>query len=107
MRLIDGDALMETIRAHDYPLRAYFNSTDNGMFTLGIQQAVDEQPTVDAVPVVRCRDCELWNDWDSAGKESLGNYVCSCAHWSVEDGAVLYTRPTDYCSYGERKGGDE
>lgn len=53
MRLVDADALMETIRAHDYPLKAHFNSTDNGMFTLGIQQAVDEQPTVDAVPVVR------------------------------------------------------
>lgn len=72
-----------------------------------VGEAVSAAPTVDAVPVVRCKDCELWNEWDSAGKESLGNYVCSCAHWSVEDGAVLYTRPTDYCSYGERKGGDE
>ena len=45
-RLIDADALMETIRAHDYPLKAHFNSTDNGMFTIGIQQAVDEQPTI-------------------------------------------------------------
>ena len=31
-RLIDADALMGVIRAHDYPLRAHFNSTDNGMF---------------------------------------------------------------------------
>lgn len=46
MRLIDADALMVTIRAHEYPLKSYFNSTDVGMFTLGIQQAVDEQPTV-------------------------------------------------------------
>lgn len=45
-RLIDADALMEIIRAHDYPLTAHFNSTDNGMFTLGIQQAVDETPTI-------------------------------------------------------------
>ncbi len=42
MRLIDADALMKAIRAHDYPLRAHFNSTDNGMFTIGIQQAVDD-----------------------------------------------------------------
>lgn len=45
-RLIDADALMNCIRAHDYPLTAHFNSTDNGMFTLGIQQAVDEAPTI-------------------------------------------------------------
>lgn len=46
-RLIDADELMQTIREHDYPLTAYpLNSTDNGMFTLGIQQAVDETPTV-------------------------------------------------------------
>jgi len=45
-RLIDADALKEIIKAHDYPLRAHFNSTDNGMFTIGIQQAVDETPTI-------------------------------------------------------------
>lgn len=46
LRLIDADALMDVIRANDYPLRAHFNSTDNGMFTIGIQQAVDEAPTI-------------------------------------------------------------
>lgn len=45
-RLIDADALMQIIREHDYPLKAHFNSTDNGMFTIGIQQAVDETPTI-------------------------------------------------------------
>ena len=49
MRLIDADALMEVIREHDYPLRSHFNSTDNGMFTLGIQQAVYEAPTIEPV----------------------------------------------------------
>lgn len=53
--------------------------------------------------IVRCKDCDCWNDWDSAGRESLGNYVCSCAYWSVEDGPVFYTRPTDFCSYGEKR----
>ena len=53
MRQIDADALMKVIREHDYPLRSHFNSTDNGMFTIGVQQAADEAPTIDAVPVVR------------------------------------------------------
>lgn len=45
-RLVDADALMDVIHSHDYPLTAHFNSTDNGMFTVGIQQAVDEAPTI-------------------------------------------------------------
>lgn len=58
MRLIDADALKETVRTHDYILKDCFNSIDKGMFTLGIMYAIDEQPTIDAVPVIRCRYCE-------------------------------------------------
>ena len=50
-RRIDADALMDVIRQHEYRLATKQGSIDYGMFTLGIQQAVDEQPTVDAVPV--------------------------------------------------------
>ena len=50
-RLIDADALMDVIKQHEYRLATKQGSIDYGMFTLGIQQAVDEQPTVDAVPV--------------------------------------------------------
>lgn len=60
-------------------------------------------PPVDAVEVVRCKDCDLWNEWDHSGRESLGNFRCSCAHWSVEDGPVFFTAPTDFCSYAEPK----
>ena len=56
-RLIDADALMNVIRQHEYRLATKQGSIDYGMFTLGIQQAVDEQPTIDAVEVVRCREC--------------------------------------------------
>ena len=59
MRLIDADALMDVIRQHEYRLATKQGSIDYGMFTLGIQQAVDEQPTIDAVPVVRCDSCVL------------------------------------------------
>lgn len=52
MRLIDADALKQTINEHDYVLRDMFNSTDKGMFTIGIDFAINEQPTIDAVPVV-------------------------------------------------------
>ena len=57
MRLIKADALMDVIRQHEYLLATKQGSIDYGMFTNGIQQAVDEQPIIDAVPVVRCKDC--------------------------------------------------
>ena len=60
----------------------------------------------DVVEVVRCKDCDLWNRCYEAGHEQTGNHVCACEYFSNEDGYVVYTRPDDYCSYGERKEGE-
>jgi len=87
MRLIDADELMETIKAHDYPLKDHLNSTDNGMFTIGIQQAVDEQPTVDAVPVVRCGKCKHREE----------------KHFWCEKVQDFISNPEWFCADGERK----
>ena len=29
-------------------------------------------PPEDVVPIIRCKDCSYWNDWDSTGKKALG-----------------------------------
>ena len=50
MRLIDADVLIKTIRENDYLVVDYFNSKDRGMFTSGILQAIDEQPSVQPEP---------------------------------------------------------
>ena len=84
-RLIDADALMDVIRQHEYRLATKQGSIDYGMFTLGIQQAVDEQPTIDAVEVVRCRDCKH-------------RYSDSWCEYVDDDDNF-------YCARGERKGG--
>ena len=92
MRLIDADAI-------------HYVEIGKGV-EIALASDIDKIPTVshdDVGGVVLCQDCDCWNEWDHAGRKSLGNYVCSCAHWTVEDGAVLYTKPTDFCSYGERK----
>ena len=60
-------------------------------------------PAVEAAQVVRCKDCELWNEWDRSGHESLNNLRCSCACFSGEDGYTVCTAPNDFCSYGEPK----
>ena len=47
MRLIDADALKETIAKNVYLVADFFNSRDYGMFwTGGIEKAIDEQPTI-------------------------------------------------------------
>ena len=51
-RLIDADKLIETIKQHHYMLADRLNSLDWGMFTIGIEQAIQEQPTVNEwIPV--------------------------------------------------------
>jgi len=45
MRLINADALMETIERNAYPIHYDSNSVSHGMSIEGLKQAVDEQPT--------------------------------------------------------------
>ena len=45
-RLIEAESLKEVIHQHDYPLAARTNSIDFGMFTIGIDQAIDEAETI-------------------------------------------------------------
>ena len=48
MRLIDADFLLKLIKENDYMLVVdNLNSRDYGMFTTGIEQAIDLTPTVE------------------------------------------------------------
>lgn len=49
---------------------------------------IDNCPTVDAVEVVRCRDCKHYDETDS--------FNCKFAF-------MEFRRPDDFCSYGERR----
>ena len=50
---------------------------------------IKKQPTINAVTVVRCRDCKHYNEGFCVGYH---------AHHDI--------MPDDFCSYGERKDGD-
>ena len=50
-----------------------------------------KQPTVDAVPVVRCRECKHHHDCDT--------HFCDALGMDCPDDSEFF------CSYGKRKGG--
>ena len=85
MRLIDADATKRRV-------------ADTFFDTLipCVNRALDDSPTVDAVPVVRCKDCVNGTVFvDKRGAEYVD---CVRDDYSVR-------KPTDYCSYGKRKEG--
>ena len=56
-------------------------------------------PTVDAVPVVRCRECKHWKPSGSKAGNSFSDmeYIGGCEFTNY------CRRESDFCSYGNRK----
>lgn len=81
MRLIDADEL------NDYVMDTYGGGiTDNTVIFYGdVLTIINEAPTVDAVEVVRCKDCE---------------HYCDGTWCDINE---AYFEDDDFCSYGERK----
>ena len=57
------------------------------------------EKTVDAVEVVRCKDCKSWEQYNACDG--------SKPHRCMNLNAIFYMRtaPDDFCSYGERRTG--
>lgn len=82
MRLIDADALESKMEQN-----LWGKEWDKALAL----QMVRDAPTIDAVEVVRCRDCKHWDNEDDAQRCS---YTHNGLHWA---------KPDDFCSYGERR----
>ena len=80
MRLIDANALIEEANAEG--AQCYVDAFQ-----------IANAPTVDAVEVVRCRDCKHWH------KETL---FCDYMPYGEAQERVNWYAD-DFCSYGERK----
>ena len=94
-RLIDADALKtKAIRCETFKL------TDAPVFLKAVgTKEIDKAPTIDAVPVVRCKDCKHYKPQKkSAYWENRANYCNRIV--------TIKVQPYDFCSYGERKDGD-
>lgn len=92
-RLIDADRAMEIIHNQGIAHPNAYHLTNYATLILR------EAPTVDAVPVVRCKDCNHYKPQKkSAHWENRANY-CNRV-------VTIKAQPDDFCSYGERKDGD-
>ena len=91
MRLIDADAFRKhcqniVIEEFDNPaLISWPFAYDN------VIDEINEQPIVDAVPVVRCKDCKHCDKHP---------YTPLCYFWSE---AGIRVSENDYCSHGEMR----
>ena len=90
MRLIDANLLSEAIHENVSALYEDAVCAKEDCLT-----EVYAAPTVDAVPVVRCRECKHCDP---------ENYHCD---HPMGTAAPLRRKPDDFCSYGERKEGDD
>ena len=85
-RLIDADVLMN-------------EANSDGAYGYVDAKQISEVPTIDAVEIVRCRDCKHYRPQKkSAHWENRANYCNRIV--------TIKTRPYDFCSYGKRKDGD-
>jgi hypothetical protein len=91
-RLIDANALRKKA-VWGKIRKGTVYETDAKVVTTG---SIDLAPTVDAVEVVRCKDCKHNSDGRCCG----GQDICA------EEGYDFYVADDDFCSYGERREGE-
>lgn len=96
MRLIDADVLLEELNSLEPRCANKYvkQGIDDGLHYY-MPKILGEQPTVDAVPVVRCKSC-IHAKWSEQNKA----YYCR-RRWAMHK-----VRDRDFCSYGERKEAD-
>ena len=94
MRLIDADALQNILLPITTALEHEYGSL--GGAVSGCMKHIDNAPTVDAVPVVRCRECKY--RFKNNGHDKSGCPIIDANIWMDDD---------DFCSYGELKEGTE
>ena len=93
MKLIDADLLMhwvEKLEAYNVGRTSCFKKP-KGLTPEGMRHMIDTMPTVDAVPVVRCKDCKWWKE-----------YHCT----NINGAFGVVENENWFCCSGERKDND-
>ena len=92
MRTIDADKLVDMLYDNEFAALCPLDE---------VSGVIDACPTVDAVPVVRCKDCKWFADNNDG--EWYGCQMFQVVRITPEDAP----KPDDFCSYGERKDGGD
>jgi hypothetical protein len=86
---------MRLIYAEDCKDRMYVMCAgQDKAFVRAMEQVIADGPTADAAPVVRCKDCKHYE---------LDACLKIYQDGNVSNDAWQERKPTDFCSYGERK----
>ena len=88
MRLIDADALNYSTHTECAGHGDYYD------IEIITKSKIDSAPTIDAEPVVYCKDCKYYIDPQIGDELSV-----RCVQWHT----ARFTREDDFCSYGERR----
>ena len=100
--MIDADALKKYIddcKCCEKCTEKGFNCNDNcelpDFLTKQWERIIDEQSTIDAVPVIQCKDCKHYyeREWIVGG----GSYT-TCWYQTIAN-----AQPNDFCSRAERR----
>lgn len=94
-RLIDATAIRRQLVSRQTTLYFFNNEVRHEIGC--IVEMVDNAPTIDAVPVVRCEVCKHW--CGSIGIVDRPNGHCFCHN--------IKTNGHDFCSCGERRSTSE
>ena len=93
MRLIDADKF----EVYSYTL----TSLDFDAGVLSVLEKLDAAPTIDAMPVVRCKDCK-YHYWEQEPCHGKTVHYCELPHMR---GVEIFKE--FFCYYGKRKDGDD
>lgn len=91
MRLIDADVLISTLENQDYSCSS--NTLEDWTpqdVTIAEICDINNAPTVDAVEVVRCKDCKY-------------HMFAHCFRFAWDELKNKIVSDDDYCSFGEKK----
>jgi hypothetical protein len=97
MRLIDADALCAELQKE-------FGSPEGHGKLMRVNYIISNAPTVDAVQIVRCRDCKYCFSIDSDPMEPYaGENYWYCERWDQETSAYGTDPERFYCGDAERR----
>lgn len=100
MRPIDADALIERMYHNAFEIDTDMQKWDSGCWIRYkmFENAMDSAPIVDAVSVVRCKECKYFID--NLTEDATDEMYDAC-RW---DWKRRIPNPDDFCSHGEREG---